>query len=143
MSATLARALRELVGAVALAQRRTIAAQGLPPHGHLLLHLKRLGPVTQGELGRAVGLDKSWVSRIVDRFVADALVERVALQKDRRCLELRLTAAGAEQAALFDRQLTAHATRLLASVPPGARAALGEALAALTDAVRESTAKEV
>ena len=31
----------------------------------------RLGPVTQGEFGRAVGLDKSWISRVVDRFVDD------------------------------------------------------------------------
>ncbi len=141
MSSSLPRQLRELVGVYLLAQRRFIADQGLPPQGHLLMRLKRLGPVTQGEFGRAVGLDKSWISRIVDRFVADGLVERIPLEADRRCLQLMLTAAGVEQAALMDRQLSAHAAQLIAPVPADARPALGEALAALIDALRQSAAK--
>ena len=142
MSPSLPRQLRELVGVYLAQQRRFVHDQGLPPQAHLLLQLKRLGPVNQGEFGRASGLDKSWISRIVDRFVADGLVQRVPLEDDRRCLRLHLTPAGAEQATLLDRQLTAHAAQLLAGVPAEARPALVEALAVLTDALWQHAAAE-
>ncbi len=135
--------LRELVTAYLSQQRRHIAEQGLPPQGRLLLHLRRLGAVTQAEFGRAVGLDKSWISRVVDRFVADGHVERVPLQEDRRCLQLHLTPAGAELAARVDEQLSTHAARLLAGIPEAARPAIGHALAQLTEAMRQAEATDV
>ncbi len=143
MPASLARQLRELVGVYLMRQRQHAHEEGLPPQSHhLLAHLKRLGPVTQGEFGRAVALDKSWVSRIVDRFVEEGLVERVALEQDRRCQQLRLTAAGVEQAALIDRQLTAYAAQLLAPIPAAEHAALGHALTLLIAALREPVVQE-
>ncbi len=130
--------LRELVGLYLLRQRRHIADAGLPPQGRLLLHLQRLGAVTQGEFGRAVGLDKSWISRVVDRFVAEGFVERVPLPQDRRCQRLHLTPAGAELAAQVDAHLGTHAAALLAGIDDAERPAIAAALARLTDALRQT-----
>lgn len=135
--------LRELVTVYLYQQRRHIAEQGLPPQGRLLLHLKRMGAVTQAEFGRAVGLDKSWISRVVDRFVTDGHVERVPLPQDRRCLQLRLTPAGAALAARVDEQLSAHAARLLAGIPDADRPAIGRALAHLTEAMQPVELKDI
>lgn len=134
--------LRELVALYLARQRRHIADEGLPPQGRLLLHLRRLGAVTQGEFGRAVGLDKSWISRVVDRFVADGFVERVPLPQDRRCLLLRLTPAGAELAAQVDARLGAHAAQLLAGIPAAERPAIAQAIARLTAALAQAQAQE-
>lgn len=134
--------LRELVRLYLARQRRRLADLGLPAHGNLLLHLRRLGPVTQGEFGRAAGLDKSWISRIVERWVAEGLVERVPLPQDRRCLQLRLTPAGARLAARIDAQYDAHAAQLLADIPAAARAALAKALQMLSAALEEAESEE-
>ena len=139
---TLPSQLRELVRLYLAAQRRFIHDQGLTAQGHLLLQLQRLGPVTQIEFGRAANLDKSWISRIVDRLVADGLVQRVPLQSDRRCLQLHLTAAGAEQAKRVDRLLGEHASELIAGVAQSDRPAIGAALDALIDALRQPVAQE-
>lgn len=133
--------LRELVGLFVRAQRRHLQVLQLQPQDHLLLHLSRLGPVTQGALGRIAGLDKSWISRIVDRFVAEGLVERVPLAEDRRCLQLRLTPAGGQRARRLDQLLDAHAAQMLAGVAPAAQPALGAALQTLIDALRPAEPK--
>ena len=72
----------------------------------------KLGPVTQGALGRVAGLEKSWVSRLVGRFVEDGAVKRVPLASDHRSLQVLLTPA------------------------------LIEALTLLTDALRKKSARE-
>lgn len=142
MSTPLPRQLRDLVGLYVRAQRRYMQEQQLQPQDHLLLHLRRLGPVTQGEFGRNAGLDKSWISRVVDRFVDDGLVERVPLAEDRRCLQLRLTPAGVERARKVDQRLTAHAAQMLAGLPESAQPALSEALQVLIDALQPAEEPE-
>ena len=86
-TATPARQMRELVRLYLIKQRRFAHDQGLSSHGRLLILIQKHGPLTQGEFGRIAGMEKSWVSRIVDRFVADGLIERRPLESDRRCLE--------------------------------------------------------
>ncbi len=133
--------LRQLVGLFVRSQRRHLQPVQMQPQEHLLLQLNRLGPVTQGELGRTVGLDKSWISRIVDRFVADGLVERLPLPEDRRCLQLRLTPSGGARARQLDQLLDAHAAQMLAGIPRAAQPALSAALQTLIDALQPAEPK--
>ena len=139
MSTALARQFRELVGFYSSLQRRHIHDQGLPPQVRLLILLRNLGPVTQSELGRVAGLEKSWVSRVVDRFVENGLVKRVPLTSDRRCLQINLTPAGSKQARQVDVLLTDYVIRLLGDIPDDAQPALIDALTVLTQALHKKT----
>ncbi|MET7013396.1 MarR family winged helix-turn-helix transcriptional regulator [Uliginosibacterium flavum] len=132
----LARQMRELVQLYLVRQRRYAHEQGLPPQGRMLMLLQKNGPLTQAEFGRVVGLEKSWVSRMLDRMVADGWVERMPLESDRRCLQLHLTPAGLELAGRVDTQLTGHAESLLAGLAEADQAQLAAALAPLIDALR-------
>ncbi|MDP5238937.1 MarR family winged helix-turn-helix transcriptional regulator [Uliginosibacterium sp. 31-16] len=135
----LARQLRELIGLYLASQRRHAHDQGLSQQGRLLMLLRKHGPSPQGDFGRLAGLDKSWISRIVERFVADGLVERRPLDSDRRCLELHLTAAGEDEARRYDDVLTAHAESFFEAIPAERHAALESSLAGLVDALRSQT----
>lgn len=135
----LARQLRELIGLYLASQRRHAHAQGLSQQGRLLMLLRKHGPATQGEFGRLAGLDKSWISRMVERFVADGLIERCARESDRRCHELHLTPAGEAEACRYDALLTAHAESFFAAIPASQHAELGRSLAALVAAVLART----
>lgn len=50
------------------------------------------------ELSRALGLDKSAITGLVDRLAGKGLVERRALPSDRRAMRIMLTAAGKDAA---------------------------------------------
>jgi len=133
---TLALQLRELIGLYLTSQRRYAHDQGLSQQGRLLMLLRKHGPATQGGFARLAGLDKSWISRIIERFVVDGLVERQPLASDRRCLELHLTPAGEEEAGRYDALLTAHAETFFDTIPSEQHAELERALAALVGALR-------
>ena len=135
MTSTIVRQFRDLVCLYNQHQRRFLHGQGLPPQQQMLILLRNRGSIAQVELGRIVGLDKSWVSRIVDRFVADGLIEREPSELDRRSVLLSLTVRGSAEADRIDGMLDEFAEKLLGSIPPEVRKGIGEALDVLTDTV--------
>ncbi|MDQ7988507.1 MAG: MarR family transcriptional regulator [Candidatus Dactylopiibacterium sp.] len=140
-STELARQLRELVGLYLVEQRRYAHDAGLSQQGRLLILLKKHGPCAQGEFGRLAGLDKSWISRIVERFVADGLVARTPLETDRRCLMLALTPAGLEEAGHYDVLLTRHAESFFERIPAPQRGTLAPALDTLLAALHDAAGR--
>lgn len=131
--------LRELVGLYMGLQRRYLHDQGLAPNVRLLITLLKLGPITQSELGRSSGLEKSWISRVVDGFVADGLVTRTAKEGDRRSVLLNLTPAGLARAQDINALMAGYAGTLLSSIPVAQHGALTSALHTLTEALRPHT----
>lgn len=140
MPSSLSSQLRELVSLYSTHQRRVLVAQGLPPQVRLLSLLRKLGPVTQSELGRVAGFEKSWISRLLDRFVEDGMVERIPLPSDRRSMQIHLTAAGVQRATQVDALLASHAETLLQGIPPDAQPRIAEALGILTQALQQMPA---
>lgn len=132
----LAHQLRELVGLYLFAQRHYAHEQGLSQTGRLLMLLQKHGPATQTDFGRLAGLDKSWISRIVERLVEEGLVERHPHENDRRCHELRLSPSGEYEASRYDALLTAHALGFFDAVPAAAHAGLSAALGTIIAALR-------
>ena len=61
-----------------------------------LMVLRRLreGPQSPTDLGHALGLSATSVTRLVDRLELRRLVERRRSDEDRRCVEIRLEPAG-------------------------------------------------
>lgn len=108
-AAVLREAMRLFIGE----QRRLLHDQGVPLQGRLLVMLLNRGVLTQAEFGRLLGLEKSWVSRSVDKLVEQGWVERSTLATDRRNVQLQLTASGKVAAREVDGRMTEHASGVL------------------------------
>lgn len=123
--------LRQVMLFFQLEQRQLLAAHGSHTHSRMLILLRRKGPLAQSELARMLALEKSWVSRAVDRLVVAGWVSRVADAADRRKQQLSLTPAGVAQAVELDTVLDTHANAVLARLPQEAREQVVQAMQAL------------
>jgi len=85
-----AQRLRAETGAAAQAHGRTL-------RDHIVVSALHKSPgLTQVELGRALGMDKTTLTSELDRLEQAGLVERTVDVRDRRARVLGLTAAGEE-----------------------------------------------
>lgn len=74
------------------------AAHGLSLRDHIVLSALHLSPgLTQVELGRALGMDKTTLTAELDRLERAGLVRRAVDPRDRRARVLELTPVGEEQ----------------------------------------------
>lgn len=100
-----------------------IGSNGLTPTQFAtLLRLDELGPQSQNELGRSVGMPPANIHATVRRLLADGLVTTAPSPTDRRLALVDLTAAGRAK---------------LREVLPAATAANADTLAALADDEQE------
>ncbi len=99
--------------------------------------LAERAPLSQQELGAALGLEKSSVSRLVQQVEQQGWVQRERDARDSRLRMLRLTDAGAQLAEDLQSQMSeAHAT-LFARLTPHEQSALLEGLTALHRALQD------
>jgi MarR family transcriptional regulator, lower aerobic nicotinate degradation pathway regulator len=89
---------------------RHAAASGLSMIQTRLLGVLRDREPTMQELARALELDKSSVTGLVDRAAARGLVKRSASVDDRRVVRVRLTAVGRRVAGVVERGFAADLT---------------------------------
>lgn len=120
-----------------LSSEQTPCGQPMAPSdAHALSELVSEGGLTQRELVDQLHLDRSSVSRLVDRLVARGWVER-ASGPDRRTVRLLPTPAGRRVAAEIAGARTKRFAALLDAVPPDRRDAVLDAIRLLTAAARE------
>jgi DNA-binding MarR family transcriptional regulator len=134
-----ARLQHELVGFVRafglLSQDRTPCGQPMAPSdAHALTEIAD-GGRTQRELVDRLRLDRSSVSRLVDRLVTRGWVQRVDAA-DRRTVRLVATAQGERVAAEVAASRSDRLTELLDAIPSDQRALVLDALRLLTAAAR-------
>ncbi|MGX1543364.1 bifunctional helix-turn-helix transcriptional regulator/GNAT family N-acetyltransferase [Streptomyces adustus] len=80
------------------------------------------------DLRTGLALDSGYLSRILNRFEQDGLVERAAAQDDLRRRRVTLTTRGREAAELLEERARETVGALLADVPPADRPRLAEAM---------------
>nr|WSY54749.1 bifunctional helix-turn-helix transcriptional regulator/GNAT family N-acetyltransferase [Streptomyces sp. NBC_00886] len=80
------------------------------------------------DLRSALSLDAGYLSRILNRFERDGLVERAPSRRDPRRRQVTLTVRGREAAGLLDERADESVGALLATVPAADRPRLSEAL---------------
>ncbi len=117
-------------------QRRALAAQAPLTQARMLSVLRRNGLMSQVELGRRMGLEKSWISRTVDRLVDQGWVVRTKSGRDRRAFDLMLTAQGQVEARKLQAEVERHAHDVLDRLDPRARATVVEAMRLLGDVLQ-------
>jgi len=132
-------ALRVLERELALDLREQTGACGVTTaQCHALLELSLLGPVTATELARAMGLDKSTLSRTVEGLEKAGLVERAPHLEDARARRLTLTAAGRAQVKGIDQACDGGYRTLLRALPEAQRGAVLEAIELLGQAMQRT-----
>ena len=95
---------------------------------------------TAGELGRALGLDAGYLSRILRRFEQRGWIERSPSPADARQSLLRLTAAGGQAFAPLQQRSHDDAAALLAPLPRPQRDGVIAAMATLQRALGDAAA---
>ncbi|MEV8548815.1 bifunctional helix-turn-helix transcriptional regulator/GNAT family N-acetyltransferase [Streptomyces glaucescens] len=78
-------------------------------------------------------LDAGYLTRILNKFETDGLIERGPSERDPRRRRIRLTARGRETADLLDERARQAVGALLAGVPPDDRPRLAQALRTVRD----------
>ena len=90
-------------------------------HFSMLAALDEFGPLSQAELGRRCGLDRSDVTAAVSELASRDLVERRPDPDDRRRNTVRITQTGLAHLAELDRRVAAAQEELLAPLSAAER----------------------
>lgn len=87
----------------------------------VLAGLEELGAMSQADLGRRLGIDRSDVVAVLNRLQADALVLRAQDSADRRRNLIRITPAGRRTLRRLDVAVAEAQEAVLAPLPPDER----------------------
>ena len=119
-----------LLGQVATASGRLVAETLHAAHSShrnhyaLLATLAEAGAISQAELGRRIGLDRSDVTALVNLLEGHGFIERVPDPADRRRNLVSLTAAGTDHLVAMDAVVGRAQAELLAPLDEADRATL-------------------
>ncbi|WP_242106839.1 bifunctional helix-turn-helix transcriptional regulator/GNAT family N-acetyltransferase [Luteimonas aquatica] len=94
----------------------------------VLFELARRQPVAARDIGATLGLDPGYLSRIVQGFAAEGLVERSPSTRDGRSITLRLTPDGEAAFARLEHDSRAAVAAMLSEMSAPARRRLTRAL---------------
>ena len=92
-----------------------------PAQVHIILWLGNDGPLTMGELARAVAVTEKTITGVVDRLERDLLVQRERDPADRRVVHVRLAPRGATLYRRIDEGIASKLARLLGLLEAGDR----------------------
>jgi DNA-binding MarR family transcriptional regulator len=132
----LADQLRLAVARTARRLRQEAGAGLSPSQSAALVSVDRHGPLTPSELADHEQVQRPTATRIVDRLVADGLVERTPDPDDRRSVRIATTARGRATLRAARKRKTAFLARALGELPAEDRATLQRA-AVLLEALLE------
>ena len=126
-------ATRVLAG-VALRSLDALESAVTLPQFRLLAVLADLGPVPSGQAARALGLDRSTITRLADRMVAAGYVARGTSPQHRGVVTLDLTASGRDLVATADAWRRHELARIMARLAPAEQATVSTGLGLLVGA---------
>jgi DNA-binding MarR family transcriptional regulator/GNAT superfamily N-acetyltransferase len=117
----------------------TLAGTDMPPSAvHALVEVGRRGNMTASELCEVLGLEKSSVSRLLQKLVRAGELAEGACAHDGRAKPLCLTPKGRETLSRIDAFACAQVRAALQFLPPHIRISLHQGLGAYADALAAS-----
>lgn len=108
----------------------------------ILYELAHREGLTAGDLGRGLGLDAGYLSRILKQFEAHGLIGRAPSPTDGRQRVLALTEAGRSAFAPLDQASHDESVAMLSRLRPGERGALVDAMTAVERLLGPASARE-
>ena len=103
-----------------------------PAQIHIVLWLGNDGPMTMGELARAVAVTEKTITGVVDRLERDLLVHRERDPSDRRVVHVRLAPRGTTLHRRIDQGIASKLAKLLGLLAAEDRAHLVRMVETLT-----------
>lgn len=104
----------------------------------ILFELAQQRELTATQLGRELGLDAGYLSRILTRLEQQGLLEKVRSEADGRQRFLRLTSAGGQEAALLDQRSRDEVAEMLGDLSEGDQQRLLKAMEAIEQILEHS-----
>jgi DNA-binding MarR family transcriptional regulator len=123
-----------VLAGVALRSLDVLGAAVTLPQFRLLAVLADLGQVSSGQAARALGLDRSTVTRLADRMVAAGHVARGSDPRHRGVVTLSLTPSGQDLVATADGWRRGELARIMARLSPAEQSVVIVALGLLVSA---------
>jgi len=77
-----------------IGKRILIKCSITPAAFHVILCLKKLGPLSMSEIGKHLGIPKPNVTALIDKLIDEKLSERLPDKTDRRIIKIKLTKKG-------------------------------------------------
>ncbi len=126
--AAIRRFSRAYTGAIGVLREHPYDSRFSLTEARVLYELATRQDLTATGIGRGLGLDSGYLSRILQRFVGDGLLRRDRSQRDGRETRLNLTEAGHAAFASLDAASVKEIGALLGGLPDPAQAALVSAM---------------
>ncbi|HVC62394.1 MAG TPA: bifunctional helix-turn-helix transcriptional regulator/GNAT family N-acetyltransferase [Acetobacteraceae bacterium] len=120
---------RFYTGVIGALQEGLLRSRVSLTEARVLFELANRQDTTASMLGRELGLDAGYLSRILQRFAQERLLERAVSEEDRRQSVLSLTDAGHAAFAPLDARSREEVGALLATLPEPAQAEVVGAMA--------------
>jgi DNA-binding MarR family transcriptional regulator len=106
---------------------------------HILFALGESGGTfAQSELVSYLGLEKSWVSRAVEKLAAEDCLEKTRCGSDARCYTLVLTGTGWDRYEKLNGILDDQAAGIMNAIPDNKKAQVRESIALLAAALKKT-----
>jgi len=103
---------------------------------HTIVEIGRAGVMSINQLAELLGLDKSTVSRSVDKLVNDGLLIRAEDQADRRYVVLKLTEEGQKIFVAVEQKMTIYFAEAIQLIPEEKRDGVVESLQYLVEVLK-------
>ena len=131
--------LRLLVRKLGVLERGEASCCGITmSQCHTIVEIGKAGGMSVNVLAGALGLDKSTVSRSVDKLVSDGIIVRRADPDDRRYVTLRLSDKGQSIFEQMEKRMAEYFEEVAAALPGDKREQIVESLGYLAQALKDS-----
>lgn len=130
--------LREVAGLYREAQLTMMACCDIASQTQckVIMELGRQPGITAAALGQLVGMEKSWLSRVIKQLVAEGYVYKRVNTEDGRSALLYLSPAGEAHSEQLNDNLNLQAEAVFERIPVAERLAVEAALGLLRDALK-------
>ena len=103
---------------------------------HTIIEIGRAEKISLNALAEILGLEKSTVSRSIEKLVNDGIVIRETDQEDRRFVILKLTKVGLSLFAEIEKRMAVYFTEVIAGLPGDKFGQIIESLRYLANALK-------
>ena len=111
------------------------------PQCHVLVEIGRHKTLSVNDLAQLLNLDKSSVSKTVDKLVTSGLLQRDSSPDDRRYVVLTLSQEGQHAYKDIEARMETHFTKILQAIPAEKHAQVIESLDLFTNALKKVQAE--
>ncbi|PJI10478.1 MULTISPECIES: MarR family winged helix-turn-helix transcriptional regulator [Clostridium] len=131
--------IRILVRDLGLLEKSDSSCQGVTiSQCHAIVEIGRAKEISLNELAGILELDKSTMSRTINKLVGDSLVLRETHPEDRRYIVIKLTEKGMKVFKTIEENMSTYYKNIFIAIPENKREQILDSLKVLIDVIHEN-----